>query len=211
MLRAREDAEESLEHELEAPLRVLRRELGRWKLLADDELEVRDQVHYQLSVGIQSFAERIAPAGQLRFALTQKRLDQLLKGLGERAVGDVALVLIKLARCEKSARRNQRFMEFIDDRGLADTGIAGNKNQLRPAAGYYTVESAEQHANLRFAPVQFLRNQQPVWRVLFTKRELVNATLLFPFDKTAAKIHLDSNRCLIALLGRLGEQLHDDC
>ena len=35
--------------------------------------------------------------------------------------------------------------------------------------------------------------------------------LPFPFSKAAPKITLDSNRRLIALLGRLGEQLHDDC
>ena len=44
----------------------------------------------------------------------------------------------------KAARRNKRLMEFIDDRGLADAGVAGNKNKLRPAAGYNTVEGGEQ-------------------------------------------------------------------
>src|SRR4029077_20445565 len=43
VLRPREDAEESPEHELEASLRLLRRELGHWRLLSDDELEFRDQ------------------------------------------------------------------------------------------------------------------------------------------------------------------------
>ena len=63
VLRPREDTDESPEHELEAPLRVLRRELGRRRLLADDELEVWNEVHYQLSVGIQSLTKRISPAG----------------------------------------------------------------------------------------------------------------------------------------------------
>jgi hypothetical protein len=63
VLRPRENADESPEHELEAPLLLLRWEFGRRWLLADDELEVWNEVHYQLSVGIQSLTKRISPAG----------------------------------------------------------------------------------------------------------------------------------------------------
>src|SRR2546426_4334171 len=97
MFGSSESPDESPEHVLEAPLRVLRGELGHWRLLADDELELRDQIDHQLSVGLQRLAERVAPAGQLRLTLAQKRLDQALEALGERGVRDVALVLVELA------------------------------------------------------------------------------------------------------------------
>ena len=97
MFGPRESPDESPQHELEPALRVLGRELGERRLLSHDELELRDQVHYQPSVGFQRLAERVTPAGQLRLALAQKRLDQLPKGLGERGVRDVALVLVELA------------------------------------------------------------------------------------------------------------------
>src|SRR6202790_3084515 len=46
---------------------------------------------------------------------------------------------------------------------------------------------------------------------MFTKQEFVDATLRFPLSETALKVALDAGRRLIALLGRLGEQLHDNC
>src|SRR6266851_4603892 len=82
-----ENPDESPQHELEQALRVLGREIGDGRLLSHAELELRDQVHHQPSVGFQRLAERVTPAGQLRLALAQKRLDQLPKGLGERGVG----------------------------------------------------------------------------------------------------------------------------
>jgi hypothetical protein len=80
-------------------------------------------------------------------------LDQLLKGLGERGVGDVALVFVEFTRCEKAARRNQPFMKLIDDRGLADTGVPGNKNQLRLGACYNAVEGSEQGVDFGLSPI----------------------------------------------------------
>src|SRR5258708_2325593 len=102
-------------------------------------------------------------------------------------------------------------MELIDDGGLADPGVSGNKHQLRLAPGYKAVESREQVLDFGFSPVQFLRNQQPIRRVVFAQREFVDAMMRFPFSKTAPKVTLEASRCLIALLSRLGEQLHDDC
>src|SRR3984893_7934889 len=102
-------------------------------------------------------------------------------------------------------------MQLMDDRGLADPGVSGNQHQLRLAPGYNAVEGSEQGIDFGFSPVQFLWNQQPVWRVMFAKQEFVDAMLRFPFSKTAPKITLEASRCLIALLSRLGEQLHDDC
>src|SRR5882724_2543537 len=101
-------------------------------------------------------------------------------------------------------------MELIHNGGLADAGVSGNKNQLRLTAGDNAVESCEQRAELRFSAVQFLWNEQPIRRVMFAKREFVDALLRFPFSKTAPQVTFEASRCLIALLRRLGEQLHDD-
>src|SRR5258708_34377596 len=102
-------------------------------------------------------------------------------------------------------------MELIHNGGLADARVSGNKHQLRLTTGDNAVERSEQGVDFGFSPVQFLWNQQPVWRVMFAKREFVDAMLRFPFSKTAPKITLEASRCLIALLSRLGGQLHDDC
>src|SRR5438445_10249794 len=101
-------------------------------------------------------------------------------------------------------------MELIDDGGLADAGVSANQNQLRLAAGDYAVKGSEQGIDFGFSSVQFLRNQQSIRRVMFAKWEFVDAMLRFPFRETAPQITLEASRCLIALLRRLGEQLHDD-
>jgi len=44
-------------------------------------------------------------------------------------------------------------MELIDDGGLADTGVSGNKNQLRLSPGYNAVEGGEQGFDFGFSPV----------------------------------------------------------
>src|SRR5215831_7373183 len=102
-------------------------------------------------------------------------------------------------------------MELIDDGGLPDAGVAGNENEFRPATGYNTVERGEQGIDFRFSSVQFLGNQQSVWRVLFAQWEFVDAMMRFPFSKAAPKIARSTGRCLVSLLSSLGKQLHDDC
>ena len=62
MLRPREYADESPEHELESALRVLWRKLGDRRLFADDELQFGDEIHHEPSVRTQRLVKGIAPA-----------------------------------------------------------------------------------------------------------------------------------------------------
>ena len=81
MFRPCEYADKSPEHQLEAALRVLWRKFGDRRLLADDELQFRDEIHHEQSVRVQRLTQGVAPSAQLRFALAQKRTDKALKGL----------------------------------------------------------------------------------------------------------------------------------
>src|SRR6266436_2030929 len=96
----------------------------------------------------------IAPLAQLLFAFTQKWASKALKGLRQSGIRDVALVLVELAGCKKAMRRNQRFVQLIDNGGFADSGIAGNQHQLRPPAGYHPIECCKQGLDLALSPVQ---------------------------------------------------------
>src|SRR6266851_7674019 len=104
-----------------------------------------------------------------------------------------------------TARRNKRLVEFIDNGSLADAGVSRNEHQLRSTVGDDAVESSEEGLNFGCSPVQFFGNQQPVWRVVFAKREFVDAALSFPFSKAAPKIALSANCCLVAFLSSFGE------
>ena len=48
------------------------------------------------------------------------------------------------------------------------------------------VEGGEQGVDLARAPVQFLGDQQPVWRVVFAKRKFVDAALELPIRQGSA-------------------------
>src|SRR6202021_4112420 len=99
-------------------------------------------------------------------------------------------------------------------------GISGNEHQFRPATFHNSIEGCEQGLDLLRSPIQFLRDQKPVWSVVFAKREFLNSvgtssflrqgfgghacSSVFPCNKAAPKIALNARRCLIAFLGRLG-------
>ena len=101
MFRPREDADELPKHQLEAPLRVVWRNLRDWRRLSDDELHFRNEVRHQSCVRSQGLPQRIAPRCEVRFGFAEQRPDQALKGLRQRRVGYVAFVLIELAGSER--------------------------------------------------------------------------------------------------------------
>ena len=111
------------------------------------------RVDHELAVRAQRFGQRGAPGRQLGLALAQQRPDQALKGLRQGRVGNVALVLVELAGGEQPARRHQHLVQFIDDRGFADAGIAGDQHQLRRAALDDAIEGGEQGLDLALSPV----------------------------------------------------------
>ena len=200
-----EDADESPEHELKTPLRVLWREIRNGRRFSNDELQFGDDVDHEACGRAERLAKGLAPTAQLSLALAQKRSDQALKGLRQGRIRDVALVLVELARREKAARRNKHLVHLVDDGGLPDPGIPGHEHQRRSATRDDALEGGEQGLDLALSSVQFLRNQQPVRRVVFAEREVVDAPLSLPCRKTPPEVALQAGRGLVAVLGRLGE------
>src|SRR5262249_10818384 len=83
--------------------------------------------------------------------------------------------------------------------------------QFRTTTVHYAIEAGEQGIDFACSPVEFLRNQKSVWRVIFAKGELVDAALSFPFSEAAAEIVFSAESGLVALLSSFREQLHDNC
>src|SRR5262249_37897273 len=210
MFRPREDADELPKHHLEAPLRVLWRKLRHRPWFSDDELHFRNEIHDQSGVGSQRLPQRIAPRGEVSFALPEQWPDQALKRLRQRRIGNVAFVLIELAGREKAARRYQYRLQLIDDRGLADSGIARDQDQFRGATVDDAIEGGEQSLYLPSAPIELLGDYQPVGRVVLAEWKVVNPVLRLPLGLAAAKVVLKAGGGLIAVLGPLCEQLYND-
>src|SRR5262249_42602183 len=103
MFRLSECANEAPEGDLEQPAGLRRRKVGSGRLLADDQLEFGYELNHESSVRPKRLAQRGAPAFQLRVTLAHKAPDQSLECLGDRSVGNIVLMLIELARGEKTA------------------------------------------------------------------------------------------------------------
>src|SRR6202011_5758504 len=108
MLCSGEHAQEPYECHSKTVLRVLRRQFRDRRLFSDHELQLRNEVHDELTIRAQRLAQGIPPPAKLRLALAQKRADKALEGLGEGGVRDASLVLVELAGCEEATRRYER-------------------------------------------------------------------------------------------------------
>ena len=210
MVRSGKDTNEPAEYELETPLRLLRLKVRDRRLVSDDELQFGDEVDHELSVRTERLEKGVAPLGQLGVTLAQQAANEALESLGDRRIGNVALVLVELAGGEKAARRDQHPVQLMDDGGLADAGIAGDQHEFRRAGGHHPIEGGEQGLDLTLSPIQLLGNQELVGDVVFAERELVDAAPALPLRQAAPQVALDAGRGLVAFLGRLGEQLHGD-
>jgi hypothetical protein len=72
------------------------------------------------------------------------------------------------------------------------------------------VEASEQSVDLALPTVQLLRDQQPVRNVAIAEREGFDAAMRLPLRQAVTEIGLDTSGGLVALLGSLGEKLHNE-
>src|SRR4051794_35759110 len=112
MVLARKHPDKALEHVMEAALRLLQRKLWNRQLLADDDLQLGNEVDDQLSLRAKRIQDRAAPLAQLHLRLAQQRPNKALKRLSESRVGHIALMLVELAGCEQSPRRHQHLVQL---------------------------------------------------------------------------------------------------
>ena len=113
MLRLGEHAEEPPEHQLKAVLRISRWQVWNGRLFPDNDLHLRDEVGNKLPTRTHRLRQGTPPLVHIRFALDEDLTDQSLESLCQGRVGNVALVLVKLARREKPARRNKHLAQFV--------------------------------------------------------------------------------------------------
>ena len=79
-------------------------------------------------------------------------------------------------------------MQLVDDRRLADAGIAGHQHELGCALGYHPIEGRKEGVDLGLAAIQLFRDQQPVRHVVRAEREWVDAAVRLPFRQAAPQI-----------------------
>src|SRR3979411_1290384 len=166
MLRFGEGAEEPPDDHLEAVLRLSRREVRNGRLFSDDELQLGNEVHDELTVLAERLSQRVSPTAKLRLTLSEDRANKTPESLCESGVPDAAFVLVELAGREQATRRDQRLMQLVCHRGFANPGIAGHEHELRDSMVHVSHEGSEQRVDLALAPVKLLRDEQTIWRVV---------------------------------------------
>src|SRR4051812_28109959 len=166
MLRSCEDADEAAKHKLKSSLRFRWRELRDRRLFTNDVLQLGDEIDDQPPVRLQRFTKRVAPHMQVVVVLVEERPDEALEGLRQRRIRDVALVLVELARCKQAARWDERLVELVHHRGLADTRVSGNEHELWPPASDDAIERREQRVELVVTSVQLLGNHEVIRNVI---------------------------------------------
>src|SRR6516165_4145015 len=160
-----EYVDEAPEYQLKPILRVLWGKIRHRRLRADDEFQFRDEVDNEQPIRVQSLLKILAPTLELGLTLTQQPPDQVPKCLRQCGVRNVALVLVKFARCKEAAWSNQHLMELVDNGRFSDPRISGNYHQFRRAICRDPIESGEQGVDLACSSIQFLGDPQQVRRV----------------------------------------------
>src|SRR6266849_1877343 len=87
VLRPGERADEPAEHQLEAILRIARRQVWNGRLFPDDELQLRDQADDQLAVRLDRLRQGTTPLVHLGFALDEDLTDQGSQGCAKVVYG----------------------------------------------------------------------------------------------------------------------------
>ena len=99
-------------------------------MFADDQLEFGYELDHKASVGAERLAQGPAPTFQLKLALTQKAADEPLESLSDRRVRNIALMLVELARGEKTAGRTSALCNSLTTEDLPIPEYPRDQHQL---------------------------------------------------------------------------------
>jgi hypothetical protein len=153
VLRSSKYVDEAPEDPLKSILTFLRRKLEDRRLLPDDEGKLGDEADHDLAIYAYRIEQHAAPSSYLLIVAAEDLTHQRLKGLSQSRIGNVALVLIKLAAGEQTARRDQNLVQFIDDRGFSNAGIAGDEHDLRRLVGDDPIERGHEVDDFRLTAI----------------------------------------------------------
>ena len=211
MLRASNDADEPPQDQLEAALRILRRKIGDRRLFADDEIPVRDELDDQQPIRTQGLAQRIAPVARvpLRSCSKSAGLDFERPAPASRK-GCRAYTDRTCRRRKGRAAGPASLCSSLTTEDLPMPEYPETSTSSGMPRGDDPIERGKEGGDLARAAVQFLRDQEPSRHVVLAERKSSMRPLRLPFGEASPKIALDARGGLVALLGGLGEQLHDD-
>ncbi|MFT3768292.1 MAG: hypothetical protein QM820_22815 [Minicystis sp.] len=202
-----ERTDEAAEGEGEAALRLGGREIGHGRRLAEDEGDVGDDGGDHAAAVAERGGQAIADPAEAILALGEELADQIGEGRHQRRIGDVAPELIELARHEVAAPQEHGLVDLVHQRALAHARVARDEEQLRAALAH-AIEGLHQGLDLGVAAVELLRDLQAIGDIVYAAHEALGRAA--GRGQAGAEIGLQAGRGLVAILRRLGEELHHD-
>jgi hypothetical protein len=208
MLLPGQRAQQALDGEPEAVLSLRRPESRRLRLGPEDELDLGNDRRQYVATGPERVGQPPPPSGQALFTLGQELPEQPLEGLDEGAIGRAG-DLIELAGGEVAALADDRLVELLDERGLADPRVPRHHREdggPRAAA----LEGSIERIDIAVPSVQLLRNEEAVRDVALPEREVGDGRARRLRPRAALQVLPQPEGALIPLFRPLGHQLHDD-
>ena len=159
-----------------------------------------------MEIGRAGGQEFLAPNPHLRFAFGQKLAQQGPEGLQQSGVRKAALNLIEFAGDEVTVLASNRFIDFLDEGGLADARLTGDQHHFA-RAGAHPITRRQQDGDFVLAPVEFLWNLKPVGDIALAQGHQPDLPLHLQLPEGDLQIRLKAVGRLVTVLGIFGHQL----
>ncbi len=124
-------------------------------------------------------------------------------------IGDIALVLLRLAGNKIGPPGHQGLVNFVDQGRFADAGLTGDQKSFIGAAGH-PVERGHQFPDFGFPAEKLLRHVKTNGAIYLSGDEVSDLAKLSLFPRTLVEIGHCPIAALVPVFYRLGQQLHDD-
>ena len=125
----RENPNEVLKNQMKAVARFGGWQFGNGQLFTDDQFDFGDDVDDHLAVGTEGGHHAVLPVGHGLAVFGQDLAYQFGESLDQGRIGQVALELIELTGKKDTASGGDRFIEFVDQRRLADARTSRDQEQ----------------------------------------------------------------------------------
>ncbi len=189
MLRRGEHAKKPAHHPPQTIQHILRRDLRSERLRPDDQREFWNQLNDEVAIGTQCLQQALAPCRDLGAGMAQELAHEVAERLRERGVRDF-LIRVALSRGEPAAGLGKLTVKFMDERGLADAGVACNQHEHRYTGSTHLLVCRAQRRDLALTAVQSLRSDQPIRYVLAAQRKGLDAAVPPPLLQAVTPIRL---------------------
>ncbi len=204
-----EDADEAVEREREAVLRLGGGQRGHRLRGADHQRDLGDEIDEDLADPSQRREEPRLPARQHVGGLREDLPHEVAERVRDGLVGRAAAALVELPRDEEAAPRGHAALHLADERRLADARVADHQRELCHAP----VRARERRLELRdlnLAAVELLRELEKLDAVGEARRQIGDDAVADQAPPAGVEVGDDAVRALVTVLRVLGHQLCHD-